>query len=244
MDKQAQQWERLGATDPYWAVLTRPGTRHGKWDPQEFYETGQREVEDVLARMQALGLAKGTERALDFGCGVGRLSSALAAHFDAVTAVDVSESMLREARRMIESSHPNIPFVHNTRPDLECVGDMRFDFIYSNIVLQHIPREAQYSYVREFGRILKRGGIAVFQTPARLNFRRPTAFLLALMPNRALNVMRRAAHGRHGVMEMHCLPEDDVVRALAEHEVAIVHKDGNEAAGPAFVSHRYFARKT
>jgi len=243
MDKQAQQWERLGATDPYWAVLTRPGTRHGNWDPHEFYETGRREVEDVLARMQILGLARGTERALDFGCGVGRLSRALAARFDAVTAVDVSESMLREARRMNASSHPNISFVHNTRPDLECVGDVKFNFIYSNIVLQHIPRAAQFGYVREFGRILKPGGIAVFQTPARLDFRRPTAFLLALLPNSALNVLRRAAHGRHGVMEMHCLPEVDVVRALAEHDVAIVHKDRDEAAGPAFVSYRYFASK-
>ena len=107
----------------------------------------------------------------------------------------------------------------------------RFDFIYSNIVLQHIPREAQFGYVREFGRILKPGGIAVFQTPAGLNFRRPTSFLLALLPNRALNVLRMARHGRHGAMEMHYLPTDDVI-----------HKDRNEAAGPAFVSYRYFAR--
>jgi 2-polyprenyl-3-methyl-5-hydroxy-6-metoxy-1,4-benzoquinol methylase len=239
----AEQWDRLGATDPYWAVLTRPDARHGRWDLDEFFATGRTEIAEVLARVASLGLSVRTGRALDFGCGVGRLSRALALTFREVVGVDISRPMLDEARRANGTLYANIRFTLNERPDLGLFEDSHFDFIYSNIVLQHIPRELQAGLVRELARLLAPGGVLVFQTPSGLDFRRPTAFMIAALPTPLLNILRRARHGRDGVMEMHCLPTDEVKSALASHGVDLVAADRNQAAGPAFLSYRYVARK-
>ena len=48
------------------------------WDPDEFFAYGRAEIDDVLVRLADLGLRRGNRRALDFGCGVGRLTQALA----------------------------------------------------------------------------------------------------------------------------------------------------------------------
>ena len=82
-----------------WAVLVHPDRRHGGWDPQAFYATGTAEVSRALAEAAALGARPGRALALDFGCGVGRLSMALADHVDAVIGVDVSAPMIEQARR-------------------------------------------------------------------------------------------------------------------------------------------------
>lgn len=243
IDKYAEQWNRLGAKDPYWAVLTRPDARHGRWDTDEFFATGRTEIAEVLARVASLDLAIRKERALDFGCGVGRLSRVMAPMFREVVAVDISRPMLDEARRVNGDLYPNIRFTLNEQPNLSLFDDGHFDFIYSNIVLQHIPRELQDGFVREFARLLAPGGVLVFQTPAGLDFRRPTAFLIAILPTTLLNMLRRARHGRDGVMEMHCLPAEEVNAALAAHGVDVVAVDSNKAAGPAFLSYRYVARK-
>ena len=88
-----QVWEALGDEDPDWAVLTQPGRRHGGWTDEldAFYESGRAEVADVLA---SLPDPYGTQRAMDWGSGTGRLTFALLDTFEQVTAVDVSRSML------------------------------------------------------------------------------------------------------------------------------------------------------
>jgi SAM-dependent methyltransferase len=151
--------------------------------------------------------------------------------------------MLDEARRANGTVYPNIRFTLNERSDLSLFEDGHFDFIYSNIVLQHIPRELQAGFVREFARVLAPGGVLVFQTPAGLDYRRPTAFLIAVLPTPLLNMLRRARHGRDGVMEMHCLPTEEVKAALGTHGVEIIATDRDQAAGPAFLSYRYIARR-
>ena len=50
--------------------------------------------------LAARGLPRARALALDFGCGAGRLSRALAAHFEHVVGVDVSASMIETARAL------------------------------------------------------------------------------------------------------------------------------------------------
>src|SRR4051794_30379365 len=92
-----QSWNKLAAQDAMWAVLTGPYGAKRAWDPETFFRTGKDEIDLVISRVQALGGTVG-ERALDFGCGVGRLTQALGHHFRQVDGVDISEVMVRQAR--------------------------------------------------------------------------------------------------------------------------------------------------
>jgi hypothetical protein len=46
-------WDDLGSVDPLWAILTRADSRSGKWDIDEFFETGRREIDGVMERAEA-----------------------------------------------------------------------------------------------------------------------------------------------------------------------------------------------
>jgi SAM-dependent methyltransferase len=160
-----RHWTRLGARDAQWAVLTHPGRRGARWTLEEFFKSGTDEITAVLARAHTLGVAVRPSRALDFGCGAGRLTQALAGTFDRVDAVDIARSMLREAARHVRS--PRVVFHHNTAPDLRIFPDAAFSFIYTTLVLQHMPTELSRAYLGEFLRVLEPGGLLVFQVPSR-----------------------------------------------------------------------------
>lgn len=169
LDAVAQTWESLGTDDPLWAVLTVPGSEGGRWDLDEFFATGDDEVAELMRRLRELGYPRATHRALDFGCGVGRLTQALARVFDEVVGVDVAASMLAEAQRLNRSGD-RVRWVHNAAADLAVLGDERFDCVYTSYVLQHMDPVLARAYIAEFIRVLAPGGIAVFQIPvARLD---------------------------------------------------------------------------
>ena len=161
-----RHWERLGRLDPYWAVLTDPGKQGGGWDVAEFFNSGVAEIDDVLQRAARLGLAHSRRRALDFGCGVGRLTQAMATHFTRCDGVDISASMLQAARqhnRWPERCHYHL----NPSSDLALFDDGSFDFVYSTLVLQHMEPKYSTAYMREFLRVLAPGGLLVFQIPSQ-----------------------------------------------------------------------------
>lgn len=157
-------YETWGREDPFYAVLTSKRRRGNQWDPEVFFDRGRREVDDVIDYVDGLSLRPGTARALDFGCGVGRLTFALADRFDEVVGVDIAESMVDCARRWNDRGE-RVRFVANARADLSLFADDSFDFVYSSITLQHVPPEAAANYVREFFRVLRPDGVAVFQMP-------------------------------------------------------------------------------
>src|SRR5580765_6299613 len=90
-------WDALGRHDPMWAIVSDPAKRGNRWDRDEFFTSGQTEIELLLRLLSDLGLAVSYDRALDFGCGLGRLTQALADHFAHVDGVDVSPEMIRQA---------------------------------------------------------------------------------------------------------------------------------------------------
>src|SRR5579864_7962035 len=162
-DLQAHQqvWDQAGKEDPLWSVLSVPGMQ-GRWKVDEFFETGVREIAEVMRYLERQGVAVKRGRALDFGCGVGRLSQALAAHFQAVDGVDISPSMIDNARRF--NRQPDRCTYHlNFSRDLALFPDGSFDFVYSNIVLQHMDPEWARGYIAEFIRCLEPDGVLLFQ---------------------------------------------------------------------------------
>lgn len=160
-------WEHLGRTDAYWAVLSDPAKRGGKWDVEAFYESGRSEIGYVMTYVDALRPDLSRTEVLDFGCGPGRLTHALGAHFAHAVGVDISAPMVALAEQRSVAA-TNCDFVCNDRDDLSVFADQSFDLVYSRIVLQHIPTSLARGYVKEFVRVLRPGGLALFQVPDRL----------------------------------------------------------------------------
>jgi SAM-dependent methyltransferase len=159
-----KNWDEFGKTDPLWAILTNPGRKGGKWDPEEFFASGRQDIAGVMRRAQAFGLPARREAALDFGCGVGRLTQALCAWFERSCGVDIAPSMIELARRY-NTHGGKCEYFLNADSDLRIFPDDSFDFVYSKIVLQHMEPRYSTSYIREFVRVLRPGGLVVFQIP-------------------------------------------------------------------------------
>lgn len=156
-----KNWDRLGSDDPLWAIYTVPEYKGGKWDPDAFFESGRRQITAVMEHAESLGQSP-RGAALDFGCGVGRLSQSMAEHFDSVIGVDIAPSMIAEARA--RNQHGNkVTYVLNERPDLSTFADESFDFIYTEITLMHMEPRYSMDYVSEFFRIGRPGSLVVFQ---------------------------------------------------------------------------------
>ncbi|HEY3527622.1 MAG TPA: methyltransferase domain-containing protein [Nocardioides sp.] len=125
----------------------------------EFFATGEEHVTAVLDVVRrTIDSAFEPTRALDFGCGTGRLAIPLAARCHRVVGVDISESMLAEARRNAQSrGFTNIDFVKSDNELTAITGT--FDFVHSFIVFQHMPVRAGMSVLRAMLRLLEPGGV-------------------------------------------------------------------------------------
>lgn len=150
-----RDWEIIGETDPYFGVLTHDKFKRENLDDagrSEFFRTGQENISYFLEKMRSTFGAFVPRSALDFGCGVGRLTVPLAETTGAATGVDVSQGMLAEARR---HNHPGLRF-------METIPDERFDWVVSIIVLQHIPPERGYEILKTLlDRVAPDGGATI-----------------------------------------------------------------------------------
>jgi SAM-dependent methyltransferase len=169
-----RHWERLGRNDPYWAVLTDPEKRGGRWDVAEFFRSGVDEIESALDRATELGIAPARGRALDFGCGAGRLTQAMAEHFAACDGVDISKPMLQIARQHNRFAD-RCTYHLNPAPDLRLFANGTFDFAYSTLVLQHMEPRYSMHYVGELLRVMAPAGLLVFQLPSQRSTLQPPA---------------------------------------------------------------------
>ena len=158
-------WERAAQADPLWAILSDPLMRGRKWNLQEFFGSGRREISLLEHQLKRLRRFPATRRALDFGCGVGRLSQALARLFEHVVGVDVSPTMVQLATRLNRQGAA-VRYVVNDSSRLDGFDTGTYDLVYSDIVLQHVEPERALGYIAEFVRVLADDGVAVFQLPS------------------------------------------------------------------------------
>jgi SAM-dependent methyltransferase len=169
-DRHRAAWEDWGRVDPFWAVLSEADARHGGWDVDRFFATGVDMVATMLTHVGGYGRPERHEVALDFGCGLGRLTRALAPHFTRTYGLDVASTMIEEARRLDSGpDRSGAVFVLHDRDDLSGYETGSIDFLSCLLVLQHLPsREAIETYLREFVRVLAPGGASVVQLPVHV----------------------------------------------------------------------------
>lgn len=157
-------WDRLGMEDPFGAILTP------EWDDHrvdEFFERGEIEIKEVMRIVDSIeakypDVSVPRKLALDFGCGVGRLTQALAGYFNEVHGVDISSSMINKANEL--NSHGGGCIYHLNESDgLGLFSDSTFDFIYSNVTLMHMEPKYAETYIQELLRVVEPGGLLIFQ---------------------------------------------------------------------------------
>jgi SAM-dependent methyltransferase len=230
--KQAEYWDDLAAVDPLWAVLSTDGKRNGGWDLDEFFATGENDVAAILAAGAELGRPARTETALDFGCGVGRLTRALASRFTTVTGVDASPKMIEQARRL-NAETANATFEPADEPP---AGPL--DLVLAQLVLQHLPSKAlAREYIERLIRATAPDGLTVFQIPAHLPLAQriqPRRRAYAALRGLKLDPERLLAAGLHPI-SMLALPEPEV-RAVVDAAGAEIARV--EAGSRYYVHHR------
>lgn len=246
-------WGDVGRDDPLWGVLTDSEKKENRWNEAEFYGSGQTEIETLLQGLDRLAVKVVFQRALDFGCGAGRLSLGLSERFQRVDGVDISEGMLVRAKARGAAS-PHCHFHLNQTTSLELFASGSFDLVVSIITLQHMKPALSQRYLAEFSRVLKPGGALVFQIPSELDPLVPEN-VPVLHPKKS--VARRVYKFCRRVvmldwkpkpkpplaMEMHGTVIPTVLACLAEHGLRVVSMVRDDKCGPRWLSYTYIAQK-
>ena len=239
-------WSQLGKDDPLWAVVSHDDKRGNRWGLDEFLATGESDVDKfhTLLREHA-GAPQHWGSVLDFGCGVGRLVYAWSKRATEVVGVDISAPMIEKGRQILAGIR-NARLLLNERHDLSCFESDCFDLVESHICLQHMPWTIASGYVREFGRVCKRGGIVVFQLPAR-NLNRSLASavrkkLVDLLPLDLGQRYRKWRHGSEVVFSMYFTKPESVLNVASSAHLELLWKEPDLAAGPATEGYIYIFR--
>lgn len=241
--RQAEAWEHFGAADPDWAVLTNPSDpslRGGGWTNRldEFYASGVSEVHKHLSRIPDDAPRR---LALDWGCGTGRLSIALAGIYREVVSVDIAPSMLAMTReRAAERGVTNIETV--------LVDDLTprpADLVFSLHVLQHLPSrrailetvDAMCANVGDGGYLFVHIPIAVHTLRERLQPRYRLWLTLTTLGVSDATARRLGGQG----MSMRWLPRKQVEERIAGAGLEVLSVQ--EARTRRATGGHYFARR-
>ena len=159
LDRMRQDWNERAREDLHYYVAF--GRR--EQDDAEFLATAAdvvRAMRAELKRLRPPGQPRPNGlKALEIGCGPGRLMRPLSGEFAEIHGIDISDEMIRlAAERLRDIPHAHVH--HTEKSDLSMFPDESFDFVYSYAVFQHIPsREVVLGYLAEARRVLKHGGI-------------------------------------------------------------------------------------
>lgn len=145
------------------------------WQSEEvFHKCGERDLTNLLSNLDEEILTGNNKRALEIGCGIGRLLKPFAIRNPELElfGVDVSEEMVCKGRQRLKGFE-NVKFLTTSGKDLCMFDDNSFNFIYSYVVFQHIPRKFVHNYFKEVARIIDKEGCFVFQMPMRTEDKKP-----------------------------------------------------------------------
>ena len=242
LQKLQRNWNKLANGDALWAILSDPKKKHNKWKLDEFFKTGEKEISDVFQELESLGLKVKFGKCLDFGCGAGRLTQALAKFFNESIGVDISEKMIQLAE--IYNLRENCKFFVNEDENLSLFSDGCFDFIYSSITFQHIRPTYALAYLRACLRKLSIGGVMVFQitTKEKTNLR---SYLKNASPYFLLKAYRLikglVCVDFSNKIEMYFINPEDIEQVVKQEKAEIIDRIDEEVS--KVVSSRFFVKR-
>jgi len=233
LDRIAVAWREYGESEPFWSVSTNEQFRAGSAAAhlESLYASGQATADSVMAALCRNGAAiERIEHCLDFGCGVGRITLALAQRFRKVSGLDISEGHLREARKRAASRGiRNASFRAYSSLD-EIASLPSYDLLVSFIVLQHNPPPVIRETLRRLLARLNPNGYAVFQVPIYI---RDYQFSV-----------REYLSSEQPQMEMNALPQPDVHTTLREAGCILLEvREDLWVAHPGMVSQTFIVKK-
>ena len=216
-------WERFGRDEPYFGVLAHEKFSPGKIEQNrdEFFASGEGAVAQIIGQCEKHFGKLGRGRALDHGCGVGRLTFAFARQFDNVVALDVSPSMLAEARDNARRfGLSNVAF--ELSDDWLSKAGGTFDFVNSHMVLQHVPVRRGLRIVERLLEKLDPGGGFHFHFSVRSDSLRSRALWWASHHIPGVKIVQNIIARRRWnapAMQMNNYPINRVVALLASRGV-------------------------
>ena len=231
-DRVAAVWSGLGEADAHWSVLTEDRFRAPSLDAAAlaaFHETGEGEARRLDAWLHRSGVSLPTDGVCaEYGCGVGRITRALARRFRRVLAFDVSAPHLRAAAADLAASEiGNVELLQVRGPaDLAALDGT--DLFYSVISLQHSPPPVIMDVLRRAFAGLRPGGCAFFQVP--------TYGAGYAWPSEA---------ARQVGMEMHFVPQRTILAAAHDAGLRVLEVQPDWCIGRAgeWISNTFLLRK-
>ncbi len=157
-------WEDLAANDAYYAVVTFDKFRASNIDSEakeDFFQTGRDHVKRIWNEIESgFGVDLKPRRALDYGCGVGRVLVAMAEKCETVVGVDISPTMLDETRKNCAGRDvANVEL--RDAADFAAAEGETYDLVHSYIVLQHIDPKIGNELIRKMIERLVPGGVGM-----------------------------------------------------------------------------------
>jgi SAM-dependent methyltransferase len=231
------EWEQLGRDDPYYGVISA-GQYHREnlteSEKEAFFQSGDEHIAHILQVLRDhFDPGFSPHRALDFGCGVGRLLLPLAERAQQVVGVDVSTSMLAEARVNCAARRlDNVGLLQSDDQLSALTGS--FDLVHSFIVFQHIPPPRGERIFRHLLEHLQAGGAGAVhflyakQTPSKML----EQWVKAHVPfsKYAFNLLRRRRLNTPQ-MQMYAYDLNRMLRLLQNNGISQVHAELTDHAG-------------
>lgn len=178
-----EDWDQRARSDAFHYIASW----RSDWDRESFFASGEQDYLRLVAPfLESSGFDGAGKTALELGCGVGRMTRSFAQRFAKVVAIDISADMLAQAKSYLpEMTH--ISWLQGNGSNLDVAETASVDFAFSYIVLQHMPEpELAFGYVREMLRVVKPGGIFLFQfngeNGSTMNWKGRAAWALVDLP--------------------------------------------------------------
>lgn len=157
MNEATELWEKFAVENAEYYILSHGKINFSTKEGQNyFFESGQKDTGLLLVNVQ--DYIKKKEKALEIGCGIGRLVFAHATKFKEVNGVDVSKTMLNRLRAL--AALKNINNVNTFLSSEHWDKEDYYDYIYSFIVFQHIVSfDIIKDYIRRISKSIHHSGI-------------------------------------------------------------------------------------
>jgi len=221
-DRIRETWNQLGLDRPHDSILSGAGYLPDDINEESierFYASGLEEAAIVQAMLSRFGFSQASAKiCVEYGCGLGRVTFALASMFKEVHGYDISANHLRLAQQhAAEFGVENVGF-HLCSADTISDALVPCDFFYSRLVFQHNPPPLIRELLSTSLAALRPGGIGIFQIPTYGS-------------DYAFRIKDYIAGSRRRDIEMHCFPQREVFALIADAHCNLLEVDEDTALG-------------